>query len=140
MKMSYSFPIKSLIWFSFALLLFYLSGCSSTTAGVHTGGGPVVVKSGPSPHAPAYGYRAKHTYRYYPDAYVYYDVTRKVYFYLEKGEWIMAVSFPNHLSVNLSEYVMIETENDKPYTEYDKHKQKYPPGQLKKKEKWATKR
>jgi hypothetical protein len=28
MKMGFSFPIKSLIWFSFALLLFYLSGCA----------------------------------------------------------------------------------------------------------------
>ena len=139
--MSYSFPVKSLIWFSFALLLFYLSGCGSSRADIHVGEGPVLVEGGPPPHAPAHhGYRAKHTYRYYPDAYVYYDVTRKVYFYLEKDEWIMSVSFPSRLRVNLSEYVMIETENDKPYTENDKHKQRYPPGQLKKKEKWATKK
>jgi hypothetical protein len=138
--MSFSFPIKSLIWFSFALLLFYLSGCGSTTAGIHVGGGPVVVKEGPPPQAPAHGYRTKHTYRYYPDACVYYDVTRKVCFYLEKEEWIMSVSFPKHLHVNLGEYVMIETETEKPYAEYDKHKEKYPPGQLKKKEKWATKK
>lgn len=47
----------------------------------------------------------------------------------------MSVSFSGHLRVNLGEYVMIETENDKPSTDYDKHKQKYPPGQLNKKEK-----
>ena len=138
--MSFPFPIKSLIWFSFALLLFYLSGCGSTTAGVRTDGGPMVVESGPPPHAPAHGYKTKHTYRYYPDACMYYDVARRVYFYLDKNEWIMSLSFPDRLRVNLSEYVMIETENDKPYTECEKHKRKYPPGQLKKKEKWATKK
>jgi|GEM_PF-4776153 len=61
--MSFSFPIKSLIWFSFALLLFYLSGCGSTTVGIHADGGPAVVRSGPPPQAPAHGYGVKHVYR-----------------------------------------------------------------------------
>lgn len=69
--MSFSFPIKSLLWFSFALLLFYLSGCGSTMVGMHTGGGPAVVGSGPPPQAPAKGYRSKHIYCYYPEASVY---------------------------------------------------------------------
>jgi hypothetical protein len=51
MKMSFSFPIKSLIWFSFALLLFYLSECSSTTVGFPMGKSPVAVEGGPPAQA-----------------------------------------------------------------------------------------
>ncbi|MEJ2366406.1 MAG: hypothetical protein P8017_17360 [Deltaproteobacteria bacterium] len=53
---------------------------------------PPVRKHGPPAHAPAYGYRAKHAYWYYPDSYVYFDTHRRVYFYLEDNNWRVSVS------------------------------------------------
>jgi hypothetical protein len=58
--------------------------------------------------------------------------TRKVYFYLEGGAWKMSVSLPDHLRVKLGEHVTIEMDTDKPYTKFEEHKNKYPPGQAKK--------
>ncbi len=110
--------------------------------GVHVGDepAPVVVgppppPPGPPPHAPAHGYRAKYTYYYYPDPYVYFDVSRKLYFYLDDGAWRVSVSLPSHLRVRLGDHVTIGMDSDRPYTEFRDHKKKYPPGQMKKKKK-----
>jgi hypothetical protein len=97
-----------------------------------------VRKGGPPPHAPAHGYRAKYAYRYYPSSSVYYDTGRKVYFYLEGDDWRASVSLPQHLNLRLDNYVTVDMDTDKPYTRFKKHRHKYPPGQLKKKNKnWA---
>ena len=47
----------------------------------------------------------------------------------------MSVSLPQNLRVRLGDHVIIEMDSDKPYTSYEEHKRKYPPGQLKKKKK-----
>lgn len=126
-------------------VLFFLASCRTTGGGVSVDWGNDTeyhhehdVKrngGGPPPHAPAHGYRAKHQYRYYPSSSVYYDTYRKVYFYLEGDNWRMSVSLPQNLHIQLGESVHIEMDSDKPYTHYDDHKRKYPPGQLKKKKK-----
>lgn len=126
-------------WAGFALLMFALNACSVTGAGVHVGSKGPVVKSGPPPHAPAHGYRAKYKYYYYPDAYVYFDISRGIYFYLEGETWVMSVSLPRRLRISLGDGVMIEMETDRPYTRFAYHKAKYPPGQLKKKKNWVKK-
>jgi hypothetical protein len=90
-------------------------------------------KSGPPPHAPAHGYRAKYAYRYYPSSCVYYDTGRKVYFYLEGDDWRASVSLPQHINLRLGDYVTMDMDTDKPYTRFEEHRHKYPPGQLKKK-------
>jgi hypothetical protein len=82
-------------------------------------------KSGPPKHAKAHGYRAKHTYRYYPAANAYYDVERKTYFYLEGSQWRVGVSLPGTLSVRLGNYVTIGMDSDKPYTGFEEHKRQY---------------
>ena len=96
---------------------------------------PPHAKVGPPPHAPAHGYRAKHTYRYYPDAQVYLDISRELYFYLDDGMWRISVSLPRYLHVRLGDHVTIHMNSDRPYTKYSHHKKKYPPGQMKKKKK-----
>jgi hypothetical protein len=60
-----------------------------------------------------------------------------VYFYLEGDHWRMSVFLPSQLRVQLGAYVTIEMDSDKPYTRFEEHKRKYPPGQLKKKKKWT---
>jgi hypothetical protein len=74
-------------------------------------------KGGPPEHAKAHGYRAKHTYRYYPDTKVYYDVSRGSYFYLEGDSWRASVSLPDSLKVRLGDFVTVEMDSDKPYVE-----------------------
>ena len=138
---------KILVCGFFTIFLLSLCACQIKSAGVHIGDEPepaVVAKSkprgGPPAHAPAHGYRAKHHYRYYPSCYVYFDISRKCYFYLSGDSWKVSASLPSHMRVQLGEYVSIEMDTDKPYTKFKDHKKKYPPGQLKKKkkeEKWS---
>jgi len=92
-------------------------------------------KGGPPPHAPAHGYRAKHQYRYYPSCSVYYDIGRGLYFYIRGDNWEVGASLPNSLRVELGDYVSMELDTDKPYIHHEDHVKKYPPGQLKKKNK-----
>ena len=90
---------------------------------------PVFAKnknSGPPDHAKAHGYRAKHTYRYYPAAQAYYDVDRKAYFYLEGDNWRVSASLPISLKAKLGDYVTIGMDSDKPYTGFEDHRLKYP--------------
>ncbi len=132
---------KQLILLSSLLFIFTLTSCTATGGGVYIGSRPKPrvapppghTKPGPPPHAKAYGRRAKHRYYYYPSAFVYYDVTRKVYFYLKGDNWLVSVSLPQNLRANLGSRVSLELETEKPYTHFKNHKTKYPPGQLKKK-------
>jgi hypothetical protein len=98
-------------------------------------------KQGPPAHAPAHGYRAKHSYRYYPSSSVYYDTGRELYFYLKGDNWEFGASLPGNLRVQLGDYVSMELDTDKPYVYHADHIKKYPPGQVKdkdkKKKKWG---
>ncbi|MBW2094138.1 MAG: hypothetical protein JRI80_04550 [Deltaproteobacteria bacterium] len=129
------------ILFMLSLGAFFFTGCVTTGGEVAVGWGspqerhhqpPPVRRHGPPAHAPAYGYRAKHAYWYYPDSYVYFDTARKVYFYLEDDNWRVSVSLPRYVQVNLGEHVVIAMETDKPYTQFADHRKKFPPGQMKK--------
>jgi hypothetical protein len=92
---------------------------------------PAIAKnenSGPPDHAKAHGYRAKHTYRYYPSAQAYYDVERKMYFYLEGDNWRVSVSLPVSLQAKIGDYVTIGMDSDRPYTAFEEHRRNYPVG------------
>ena len=138
---------KTLICNFSVMLLLSIGACQTKSVGVHIGGKPepVVVakskpKSGPPAHAPAHGYRAKHHYHYSPSCYVYFDISRKCYFYLDGDNWKVSVSLPVSLRAQLGEYVSIEMDTDRPYTKFEDHKKTYPPSQHKKKnkqEKWS---
>jgi hypothetical protein len=125
----------------FTVILFIIS-CSSTQGGWST----VTNKSknwqssqpdrqGPPTHAPAHGYRAKYKYYYYPTCSIYFDIDRKVYFYLSGENWEMRAELPSSMNVNLGHHVTLELETDKPYTNHKEHQKKYPPGQKKNKNK-----
>lgn len=94
---------------------------------------------GPPDHAPAHGYRARHTYHYYPDSEVYYDSGSGVYFYLSDDNWKVSARLPIEFSARLGDHVTIEMESDKPYHEHHVHKSKYPPGKMKHKAKHKNK-
>jgi len=117
--------IKPLIFLSSVLFVISISAFNGD---IQIGCPPVLAKgkkAGPPPHAKAHGYRAKHTYRYYPSANAYYDVERKSYFYLEGNNWRVGVSLPDNLNVRLGNYVTIGMDSDKPYTSFEEHKRQY---------------
>lgn len=87
---------------------------------------------GPPDHAPAHGRRAQYRYRYYPDSRIYFAEDRGIYFYLYNGVWKFSAKLPGDLPIRLGDPVWIDSESDKPYTENERHKAKYPPGQIKK--------
>jgi hypothetical protein len=144
MKRAYrKWLMAALIICSIAILI---QGCTTMGGSVHSGPNdqsgyrhPPVAKNGPPAHAPAHGYRAKHRYQYYPSCSVYFDISKAVYFYLEGDNWRVSVELPNHLRVRLGGYVVVEMDTDRPFLHHKKHKNKYPPGQLKKKKfkKWV---
>lgn len=126
----------------FLLGLFVLSvalnACDSVYLGFHKNSPPPpkakkVVKQAPPAHAKAYGRRVRYTYRYYPDAQVYFDINRKVYFYFEGRGWKASVTLPKR--IKLAGHVTIEMDTDSPYKEFKSHRTKYPPGQAKNKKK-----
>ena len=64
---------------------------------------------------------------------VYHEMEQGVWFYYKDGKWIVSVSLPSEIRVNMNNYVVLEMDSDKPY-DYDHEVIKnYPPGQLKKK-------
>lgn len=91
-----------------------------------------VPSPGPPPWAPAHGYRAKYRYYYYPSAYIYFDIERKLYFYYAGDQWKVSVSLPPEIRINLGEYMILEMDTDKPYTFHADVVKWYPPGHLKK--------
>ena len=88
-------------------------------------------KGAPPKHAKVHGYRAMHTYQYYPEAKAYYDTSRGSYFYLDGESWRVSVSLPDTLKVRLGNSVTVEMDSDKPYTEFTEHSRQYPPGHRK---------
>jgi hypothetical protein len=93
------------------------------------------VKKGPPPWAPAHGYRAKHQYRYYPSASVYFDIGRKLYFYYDGGGWRVSASLPLGIHIEVSDYVILEMDTEQPYQYHTEVVRRYPPGQQKKSDK-----
>ena len=134
------FMLASIILIALGLSLFQ-GGC---TLSIGNAPGPVYApapppppppQSGPPPWAPAHGYRAKHSYYYYPDSYVYFDVGRSLYFYYSGGGWQASVSLPSGIHIAAGEYVALEMDADRPYIYHSDVEKRYPPGQMKKKEK-----
>jgi hypothetical protein len=66
---------------------------------------------------------------------VYYDIDRRLFFYLAGSNWQVSVSLPSRIHLDVDNYVGMEMESDKPYVDNVEHRKKYPPGQVKKKKK-----
>lgn len=60
----------------------------------------------------------RYEYRYYPSTHVYYDVNRKVYFYLEGDKWQISGTLPGGIRLGFQDYVTIQMDNDRPYMEH----------------------
>ncbi|MCF8086284.1 MAG: hypothetical protein K9J48_05260 [Desulfohalobiaceae bacterium] len=136
--MNIQFRHTAALFLVFGLLLAY--GCAGTTT-VTIGDPPEQRgheqrtqenrgphKKGPPPWAPAHGHRAKHRYRYYPSAEVYFDVNRDIYFYYQNGQWRTSVGIPGNIRVQLGDSVTLEMNTKQPYEYHSEVIQRYPPG------------
>ncbi len=105
------------------LALVFLSGCM--VDGYISGSVPLYRSASPA-HG-AYGHRQAHRYYYYPEAEIYFDVDRNMYFYLDSaGQWQMNVRLPLHLRPHLRHrYVEIESDDDRPYRQHKRYRKKY---------------
>lgn len=82
-------------------------------------------RNGPPSHAPAHGYRHHYRYYYYPDAAVYFDLDRNLYFYMDGG-WKSAARLPRHMRARLYDPVSLTMDQDRPYVRYKEHRKTYP--------------
>lgn len=114
--------MKKIVFLSL-LSLTFITGC-------HTYGGGIIIDDGyahrPLPPAHARAHRL-HRYYYYPNAEIYFDVGRNMYFYLNSaGAWTFSVNLPVHLRSHLhNAYVEVEMEQDRPYLRHKYYKNKY---------------
>lgn len=135
------FRRTAVLFLLFGLLLAY--GCAGTTT-VTVGDPPEQRgheqraqenrrphQKGPPPWAPAHGHRAKHRYRYYPSAEVYFDVSRDIYFYYENGRWRTSVRIPGDIQVQLGDSVTLEMNTKHPYEYHKEVTERYPRGHRK---------
>ena len=67
-------------------------------------------------------------YDYYPDAEVYFDTIRHLYFYQDGGTWAMSVALPISFQENLGSSVRLKLKNAKPYLFHREHRQEHPSG------------
>jgi len=86
------------------------------------------------PYGPGYGRPVPpaagvvyYDYWYYPDAQVYFDVNRRVYFYFSNQRWVETRVLPTYWQSKLHNYVPIHSQHQRPYIEYKEHSHKYPP-------------
>ena len=112
--MLYKSISRTLIIAAAILVALSFSACRVT-------GGGVVVSGGDS----------MYRYHYYPDAHVYFDVRRRLYFYLSDGHWKVAIKLPHHLRIRLGGHVNVDLRSSKPYRYHHDHRRRFPPGHYK---------
>lgn len=132
-------PTRGPILLLLAVVALTLSGCYQTHVGVRIGDSappahdpktaPSSVAKGPPPWAPAHGRRAKYDYRYYPQASVYRDEVRGLWFYYEDGKWTAGANLPVGIRVELGDYVTVSMDIDTPYLHHEAVAESYPPRQ-----------
>lgn len=118
--------MKKIILLSiFSLVLF--TGCHGVGGQVRVGGSYSYPQHMPPSHAPAHGLRQHYRYHYYPNAEIYFDIGRNMYFYLDsRNQWSFSVNLPIHLRHHLHNgYVELEMDNERPYSRHKYHKNKY---------------
>ena len=133
-------PMKSMNLLIFLLLMVMgtvcCTGCVATRGEVAVGVGypqdSYYHQTAPPAYAPA-PVRYKHRYWYYPDSYVYFDTARRVYFYLAGNAWRVSVSLPSSIQVNLNDRITLEMDTERPYSRFQEHRKKFPPGRKEKK-------
>jgi hypothetical protein len=118
------YTLKKRLFVSFAIGFCFIVFNSIGFAG---DSGGIQQKEHSELESPETASKQNYSYRYYPSCSVYYDIHRRLYFYLEDENWKISASLFSNLERKLGDYVKIEMDNDKPYIDNDKHVKKFPP-------------
>jgi hypothetical protein len=62
----------------------------------------------------SYATRGLYRYQYFPEAQVYYDPSRELFFYNHRGEWIKSPALPREFRNRLGDFVIVELNDDDP--------------------------
>jgi len=119
-----NYTLKNRLFVSFAIGFCFIVFNSIGFAGDNGG---IQQKEHSELESPETASKQNYSYRYYPSCSVYYDIHRRLYFYLEGENWKISASLFSNLERKLGDYVKIEMDNDKPYIDNDKHVKKFPP-------------
>ena len=121
--------------------LIVMQACRTVGGGVRVGARveipphPPAHHPAPPVHAPGHVHPRLYRYHYYPEAYVYFEATRGVYFYLIGDHWHASAQLPIEIRHRLGVHVEIEMGSPKPYIKHHHHRKVYPRGKYKKKKK-----
>ncbi|PLX51273.1 MAG: hypothetical protein C0613_01375 [Desulfobulbaceae bacterium] len=115
------------------LLLVALSALSGCRRPPLPAPGPVIIDDGHPgrrPHQRSRYYR----YRYFPAYEIYYDTSRRLYFYFSDGRWLSVRVLPRHYHIDARDYVIVELEGLKPHVHHRQMIKRYPPHKYRKEE------
>lgn len=110
----------------FILLFVALSALSGCRRPPLPTPGPVIIDDGHPgrrPHQRSRYYR----YRYFPASEIYYDTSRRLYFYFNDGRWLSVRVLPRHYHIDARDYVIVELEGLKPHVHHRQMIKRYPP-------------
>lgn len=79
----------------------------------------------PSP-SPAKIRPAPHRYNYYPDAEVYFDPSRQIYFFFRANKWLAQAVLPPDIEVRIGNAVTVDLDSERPYEFHDDVRRVYP--------------
>lgn len=68
----------------------------------------------------------KHRYNYYPDAQVYFDPARQLYFFMEANRWLARAVLPREINVSIGPPVVVDLDSERPYDRHDDVRRIYP--------------
>ena len=63
---------------------------------------------------------------YYPEAQVYFDPARRLYFFMQANRWAARATLPPELSRDIGPPVTVELDSDQPYDHHDEVQRNYP--------------
>jgi hypothetical protein len=69
---------------------------------------------------------ARHRYNYYPDAQVYFDPARQLYFFMEANRWLARAVLPREINVSIGPPVVVDLDSERPYERHDDVRRIYP--------------
>lgn len=68
---------------------------------------------------------APRRYEYYPEARVYFDPARQLYFFMEANRWAAKAVLPPQIKVRVGSPVVVDLDTERPYEYDDEVRQKY---------------
>jgi hypothetical protein len=70
--------------------------------------------------------RGRHRYEYYPEAQVYFDPARQLYFFMQANRWAARATLPPEINVRIGPRVVVQLDSERPYEFHEEIRRYYP--------------